>query len=126
MTQAPYHPMLEQLLHYINSSIWKLFFIPTKPLSLPTWAGSGLIPAMVVSCASGALTNAVQSYHSTKKIVRHLYGRGLIKRGLLEPSFFWWRVFLLHLRAKPADATKRGNLARFSRTREQGASKIKP
>ena len=46
--------------------------------------------------------------------------------GLLEPSFFWWWVFLQHLRAKPADATKRGNLAIFSRTREQGASKIKP
>ena len=50
----------------------------------------------------------------------------IIKLGLLEPLFFWWWVFLQHLRAKPADATKRGNLARFSRTREQGASKIKP
>lgn len=41
------------------------------------------------------------------------------KRGLSEPLFFWWLVFLQHLRAKPADATKRGYLARFSKTREQ-------
>ena len=41
------------------------------------------------------------------------------KRGLFEPLFFWWWVFLQHLRAKLADATKRGNLARFSKTREQ-------
>ena len=93
---------------------------------MPTSVDSGLILATDVSCVSGAAINAVQSYHSIKKIVNHLYGQRLIKLGLLEPSFFWWLVFVQHLRAKPADATKRGNLARFSRTREQGASKIKP
>ena len=44
---------------------------------------------------------------------------------LLEPSFFVGLAFLQHRRAKPADAKREGNLVRFSRTREQGASKIK-
>ena len=74
---------------------------------------------------NGALTNAVLSIHSTKKIVSHSCGQGLIKRGLFKPSFFGGLVFVQHLRAKPADANLGGNLARFSRTREQGASKIK-
>ena len=81
---------------------------------------------MDVSCESGALTNAVQSYHSTKKIVRHSFGLDLQKLGLFEPYFFGGWVFLQHRRAKPADATKRGNLAKFSGTREQGESKLKP
>ena len=46
--------------------------------------------------------------------------------GLFEPLFFYWRVFLQHRQAKPVDANLGGNLARFSRTLEQGASKIKP
>lgn len=41
------------------------------------------------------------------------------KRGLLESSFFYRCVFPQHLRAKPADARKWGNLAKFPRTREQ-------
>lgn len=79
MTQAPQHPMLEQLLHYIDSSIWKLFFIPTKPWSLQASAGSGLTLATDVSCVNGAAMNAVQSIHSTKQILSLLYGQVLIK-----------------------------------------------
>lgn len=79
-----------------------------------------------VSCVNGALTNALHSIHSTKKIMSHSCGQGLIKRGLFKPSFFGVLMVGQHLQAKPVDANLVGNLARFSRTREQGASKIKP